>query len=529
MIWIRLYRRPQKDNPGQLLAPAQVRVSWPTMGSGFKYLTSCMKAVKLEIILFIYKGIQMQRPTKFEIKGLFGNRDVTLPIASDALILVGPNGIGKSSVTNIFYFFVSRQWSRLSEQDFSEVALWFGDEEIRAARADITGLSQLDKIMKHYPTSSRVHIYLEKLRHEDLLEEFIFSKRMDLKFREKISNILSIPVDETRFLKNSILRRISSYEDEDIMPAPRVNIEKQLAQRLPGRTLYLPTYRRIEKDLKEIFPDLEERMKSSVRHGIPFTFTRSAKHYVDLVSFGMEDVRSNIEAKGRFLRDYSLSQFNELSGLYLRDVIKGSADQYSPSEISQLDENGLAVILNRVSEQVLSKDDKELLRRKILGMKGKKQEKMEVNDRYLAHYFTRLMSASADISAQEVEVSAFVEVCNAYLKPGKVMLYDDTKFTIEIQDDRGKPIDLSMLSSGEKQVISIFSHLYLDDTDNQIVIIDEPELSLSVPWQKRFLTDILDSNHCSFIFSVTHSPFIYQNRLESSAVDLRRRTENTNK
>lgn len=113
--------------------------------------------------------------------------------------------------------------------------------------------------------------------------------------------------------------------------------------------------------------------------------------------------------------------------------------------------------------------------------------------------------------------------------PGKELVYDDTKFTVEIIDDRGRPIDLSMLSSGEKQVVSLFSHLYLDDTEDQVVIIDEPELSLSVPWQKRFLTDILNSTRCGFIFSVTHSPFIYQNALRSSAIDLRLKTSISDK
>lgn len=472
---------------------------------------------------------RMQRPTKFEIKGLFGNRDVTLPIDTDALILVGPNGIGKSIVTNIFYFFISRQWSRLGEYDFSEVALWFGNEEVRAARADITGLSQLAKIEKNFAPSSRVSQYMEKLRSYGLLEEFISSNRISLKSRERFADVLAIHPDEVRHLHLSIYRRLSSLEEDDIFSAPRINVERQLTQKIPGRTLYLPTYRRIEKDLKEIFPDLEDRLRSTMKPGSPLTSTRSAKHFVDLVSFGMEDVRWNIEFKSRFLRDYSLAQFNDLSALYLRDVIKGTADQYSPSQISSLDENGLAVILSRVSEQVLSGEDKELLRQKILDMKGKKRSEMELNDLYLAHYFTRLMSASADISAQETEVLAFVEVCNAYLHPGKQMIYDDTKFTVGIIDDKGKTIDVSMLSSGEKQVVSLFSHLYLDNADNQIVIIDEPELSLSVPWQKRFLTDILDSSRCSFILSVTHSPFIYQNRLKTSAIDLRRRTVTTDK
>jgi hypothetical protein len=192
----------------------------------------------------------------------------------------------------------------------------------------------------------------------------------------------------------------------------------------------------------------------------------------------MEDVRANIDAKSRFLRDYSLAQFNDLSGLYLRDVIKGTADQYSPSQIASLHEENLAVILGRVSEQVLSNEDKSLLREKILDIKGKKRAKMEVNDLYLAHYFSRLMSASADISAKETDILSFVEVCNAYLRPGKEIIYDDTKFTVAIRDDNGVPIDLSILSPGEKQVVSLFSHLYLDDAKDQTVIIDEPELSL---------------------------------------------------
>lgn len=470
----------------------------------------------------------MQKPTRFEIKGLFGTRDINIPIDTNALILVGPNGIGKSCVTNIFYFFISRQWARLAEYDFKEVAVWFGIEEVRAARADITGLSQLEKAIRKFSPSSRTYMYMEKLRDIGLLDDFV-SVRATSRARDRYAKILSITVEEVRHLQMSVLRHFSSFGEEgDMFPTPRSDVEKQLVEKMPGRTLFLPTYRRIEKDLRDIFPDLEERVRSSPHGASLVKFARSANHYVDLVSFGMEDVRANIDSRTRFLRDYSLAQFNDLSGLYLRDVIKGTADQYSPSQISSLDENSLAVILGRVSEQVLSGEEKNLLRSKILGMKGKKRGEMEVNDLYLAHYFSRLMSASADISSQETEIISFVDVCNAYLKPGKQLVYDDTKFTVEIIDDGGRPIDLSVLSSGEKQVVSLFSHLYLDDAEDQVVIIDEPELSLSVPWQKRFLTDILNSTRCGFIFSVTHSPFIYQNELRLSAVDLRLKTSISN-
>ena len=53
-----------------------------------------------------------------------------------------------------------------------------------------------------------------------------------------------------------------------------------------------------------------------------------------------------------------------------------------------------------------------------------------------------------------------------------------------------------------------------------LVLIDEPELSLSVPWQRRFLTDIRRGGFCAGLVAVTHSPFIYDNELKQYAHSL---------
>ena len=70
-------------------------------------------------------------------------------------------------------------------------------------------------------------------------------------------------------------------------------------------------------------------------------------------------------------------------------------------------------------------------------------------------------------------------------------------------------IDLSNLSSGEKQLISTFSKIFLEDEKELIILFDEPELSLSVPWQEEFIYDISQASKCKFLLTVTHSPFIY--------------------
>jgi predicted ATPase len=67
----------------------------------------------------------------------------------------------------------------------------------------------------------------------------------------------------------------------------------------------------------------------------------------------------------------------------------------------------------------------------------------------------------------------------------------------------------------------LFSHLYLRGHGIVLVIIDEPELSLSVTWQQQLLPDILETGKCGFLAAVTHSPFIFDNALDSYAVNLK--------
>jgi MoxR-like ATPase len=137
----------------------------------------------------------MNAPTKFEITKLFGNRDISISASGDALILVGPNGIGKSSVASIFYFFVSRQWRRLSEYDFSEVAVWFGNDEIRAAKSDIMNLSQVTSVIEAISTSSLLSRHLNNLKSVSEIGNFVYQKSMNGQVLRRYSEILGVSPD----------------------------------------------------------------------------------------------------------------------------------------------------------------------------------------------------------------------------------------------------------------------------------------------------------------------------------------------
>jgi predicted ATPase len=138
----------------------------------------------------------------------------------------------------------------------------------------------------------------------------------------------------------------------------------------------------------------------------------------------------------------------------------------------------------------------------------------------IAHFLLKLIDLYTEQQANEKKVRDFVSLTNRYLS-GKQLFYDNIRYTIFIQqiDDTGNSetaqLPLRTLSSGEKQIVSLFSHLHLSGHDRFFVIIDEPELSISVPWQRTFLPDILETGMCSGLVAVTHSPFVWQNALEA--------------
>ncbi|MDQ6962796.1 MAG: AAA family ATPase [Mariprofundaceae bacterium] len=87
--------------------------------------------------------------------------------------------------------------------------------------------------------------------------------------------------------------------------------------------------------------------------------------------------------------------------------------------------------------------------------------------------------------------------------------------------NQGKPLALNDLSSGEQQEVVLLYELLFKVEPGTLVLIDEPELSLHVVWQKQFLDDIFDIIALQKINIViaTHSPQVINNHWDLT-VDL---------
>lgn len=135
-----------------------------------------------------------------------------------------------------------------------------------------------------------------------------------------------------------------------------------------------------------------------------------------------------------------------------------------------------------------------------------------LNDIILKNFLSLLLE-NYDLSERlEDKISAFVDNVNDFLY-GKHFVYDSGNLELFVEsNDSHKKLRLWELSSGEKQIISILGNMYLniDDSKKIFLMIDEPEISLSIEWQEKLVPKIIHAPNFGYLFAVTHSPFIFE-------------------
>lgn len=98
----------------------------------------------------------------------------------------------------------------------------------------------------------------------------------------------------------------------------------------------------------------------------------------------------------------------------------------------------------------------------------------------------------------------FQSLLESMYSGNKHIVFSEKEITIEIAE-KGK-IRLPALSSGEKQLF--FIALEAIDSGNSSLIIDEPELSMHVDWQKKLVASLCELNPRMQLIMATHSPEI---------------------
>jgi len=102
----------------------------------------------------------------------------------------------------------------------------------------------------------------------------------------------------------------------------------------------------------------------------------------------------------------------------------------------------------------------------------------------------------------------------------KIIFSKENGFSFATLDE--EPLPLQKLSSGEQHELVLLYELLFKVKPNSLILIDEPELSLHVAWQKQFLKDLEKITKLSLfdVLIATHSPQIIHDRWDLT-VDLK--------
>lgn len=449
---------------------------------------------------------------RFRISNLFGFRTADITFEDNIKILIGENGLGKTTVLNSLYYLLNQMYSKLVQVDFENIELEFiNNKKIKFNKLELENYLEFKQNRNRRRIPLSIVKHLEQLDMNKLKNIPDITPRMSRKTRDLVNDFIhenNIP----KFAPSDIMiREILRYSNEPTFE--NFNIFNTILKELNFSILYFPTYRRVEEDLKNL-----GRFKRRVDHiSNDETFYEAIEEDIEvtddtLIHFGMEDVEARIKRIESEINKSTISGFSKVTGEMLSQLLKGFPN-IEDKAVEELDENSVKIILHRVGNNLSEHDRQNILT--LLENKDSLKEKKE-----LVYFIYKLIDIYNQHKHLDDAVKNFRDICNKYLGD-KQFKYEESSVDLDIYRNNNKEkVSLSKLSSGEKQIISIFSKIFLEDKDNLIVLFDEPELSLSLPWQELLLPDIINSGKCKFLLSVTHSPFIFKNELEKFAIGM---------
>jgi len=417
--------------------------------------------------------------TKFKIDELFGHidEDLTFNTNSSILFIAGKNGSGKTTILKTIDAIAKKNWHYLLKTNFKEVSLEFSDEQKIKVTKKKTGDGFDLNFSSEKKTNPKVKVEEVELYDShnvnDLVEELLKSNtiwQLDCgHYADEENNHMT----ETKILKKygKLKIKIPKYINNLLTDWNTVFIS---ADRQISNTLLRKKEKRIKVyEVENIVNNLKEslnKVQTKVRENLD-------NKNVNLVKKLYEDGLKSFD-------DISQVQFDEL----MKDFIEKK---------QTLQKSGLSV-------GNLSTDDV--------------QKKSDIEQKLVAHIIRETLDAYEPYEKLLFSMKLFDSIVNSAISKKTVAIELPNGLDVQIKKD-GEVEKFSplILSSGEQQVVILAYKLLFEAKENDLVLIDEPELSMDVDWQTRiygWLKKISKERHLKMLLS-THSPLIVMGKDDS--------------
>lgn len=424
------------------------------------------------------------RISSVQVEGLFGlfDHQVDLKLDDRVTILHGPNGIGKTMLLRMVSGLLSGRYGLFLRVPFRRFALTFTDG------------SKIDLTVDSHPSQKTKTLKLSLLENGKQNETYEVSSSEDILSRaetlaRRLSWIDRIGEDEWFDKRKDSLMTSEQFID---LYADRVYPGRSKGRRVRSEPEWLKVSRgRAAAHLIEA----QRLLRLSVAHPVDYpSRSRNVYRVLDYASDLSTKINDTMARYGQQSQrlDQSFPQ-----RLLAPELITLSADDLK-ARMEELD-----TIRTELKEMDLfDKPEGHPFNMAALDSLDKASRKV------MSLYVQDTSEKLSELTDLVRRIRSFLDNVNRKFQYKRIKI--DREAGLVAEQDDGTPLELEALSSGEQHELVLHYDLLFRVKPNTLVMIDEPELSLHVAWQKRFLQDLLEIVEAAQfdVLIATHSPYI---------------------
>ena len=426
--------------------------------------------------------------SNLKIDQLYGCYNYDIKFNPDVTFLHGTNGCGKTTVLNIVTSIITGELFKLFLYDFKKI------------------------ILTYYSAKNKKSIKTIEINMEEKNTELI------IRFNNEVFKI--------EYISNSRMSRDRNFEIPDEYFHRYEELE---IIRSTFNYVYLPLNRYISLQEDRIFENKRRNGYFDNGYGTDIPKDKSMSNVEMLVKEKSNAIRANISEINDKFRNNILKSFldiseqkkvNDILQTYNELKTKASDEKEQFRELRKTKDDYLKILkelnlINEVDEVSYENFFNAFITElkenaKATGISAEpflKFSEIFKIQRIVA--LAKEMEKSKDNINQPIE--KFLNIVNEFIysEEDEKRIEIDSMGWISFHNNAcKKTLSIHSLSSGEKQLLTFFSNLIFNVKPNQsgIFVVDEPELSLHLMWQKKFAEKTLEVNDKIQLIFATHSP-----------------------
>ena len=428
---------------------------------------------------------------RFYVKGLFNDFDYDLSFEDNEriMLLTGPNGSGKTTILKLLDIIFNQSLTRLFEIPFQEIGIAFDNEKQLV----------LERVPKNHD-KDKEQLPL-KLTYHGNGKNKTFKPPSTFVDLENLSIPLSSIEDFVPILDRIDRQKWVHSETRETLDLYDVltNYSDQFPPKLLRKVMPIPDwFQDIKRSINVRFIETERLTRISWgrnwRHRRTMNTTRTVSHY-------SRELADQIQQ--------SIADYGDLSQ---------KLDRAFPSRLVKEQKNYRNSIGDLRKDLAQIEETRQRLEE--AGLLEEKQRDFDIPDLSGADDAQRnVLRVYADDAIEKLgvfdklynKVSAFKRIVNSRFRRKQVSV---NKRGFFVSKNGETVLNLEMLSSGEQHEIVMLYELLFRASSHSLILIDEPEISLHVAWQEKWLDDLEEASKLSNFRAIvaTHSPEIIGHR-----------------